>query len=169
MFVERKSLLVRADFVLGRGLPVDRLSYRRWRKVLGHALPTLVGFARRCPRAEHVCLHDGDQEGHFTAWFRIPVRRQPNRKWVRKLAARLYQRFEEALRPIHGELMKIGIRRQVEGRATPSPAPEFMPLFTDREETVAKNPTTTPVAEMAQEPLPAPLLTKEGLGEVFPS
>lgn len=127
MITERKSLLVRADFVLGKDRPADRLAYRRWRRILAAALPSLLGYRRLCPTAEHVCLHDGEQEGHFTAWLRLPVRRRPSRRWVRHLAAKLYRRLEDALRPIHGEVLKVGIRRQSEVDATP--APEFMPLF----------------------------------------
>jgi hypothetical protein len=128
---ERKSLLVRADFVLGKDRPADRLSYRRWRKILTAALPSLLGYSRLCPTAEHVCLHDGEQEGHFTAWLRLPVRRRPSRRSVRQLAGKLYRRLEAGLRPIHGEVLKVGIRRQFEGTAKTVPAPEFMPLFRD--------------------------------------
>lgn len=127
MNTERKSLLVRADFVLGKDRPADRLFYRRWRKILTAALPTLLGYSRLCPTAEHVCLHDGEQEGHFTAWLRLPVRRRPSRRWVRQLAEKLYRRLGEGLRPIHGEVLKVGIRRQAEVDLTPKP--EFMPLF----------------------------------------
>jgi hypothetical protein len=126
MTSERKSLLVRADFVLGKDSPADRLSFRRWRRILTAALPTLLGFSRLCPTAEHVCLHDGETEGHFSAWLRIPVRRRPSRRQVRQLAAKLFRRLEHGLRPIHGEVLKIGIRRQIEVHGRPA---EFMPLF----------------------------------------
>ena len=142
---KRKSLLVRADFVLGKDRPADRLSYRRWRKILIAALPSLLGFSRVCPTAEHVCLHDGEQEGHFTAWLRLPVRRRPSRRLVRQFAAKLYRRLEAGLRPVHGEVLKIGIRRQIAGGEKAAPTPEFMPLF----EPVATEPVNQPAVQPA--------------------
>jgi hypothetical protein len=144
---KRKSLLVRADFVLGQDRPADRLSYRRWRKILTTALPTLLGFSRRCPAAEHVCLHEGGPAGHFTAWLRLPVRRRPSRRRVRQLTAKLHRRLEVGLLPIHGEVLKIGIRRQVAVSGKPMPAPEYLPLFSEPSESVSVPSFETPQPE----------------------
>jgi hypothetical protein len=126
MNTERKSLLVRADFVIGRGQPGarpgERLVYRRWRRVLVDALPRLLGCARRGARVEHVRLHDGTDEGHFSAWLRIPTRRRPNRRRARRLGARLRDRLVAALAPVGGEVLKVGVRR-CRARS------ELLPLF----------------------------------------
>lgn len=121
MSAPKKSLLLRADFVLGKGQNVDRMAYRRWRRVLMDALPRLLGCARRCPRAEHVRLHEGDGEGHFSGWLRIPIQRRPSRTRLRRLKGKLRTRLETNLKPVGGEVTKLGIRRM---RLRPP-----MPLF----------------------------------------
>jgi len=63
---ERKSLLIRANFVLGKHQVADRLTYLRWRRVLVEALPILLGCARRCPHAERVRLHRNEGEARFS-------------------------------------------------------------------------------------------------------
>jgi hypothetical protein len=109
-----KHLLVRADFVLGRRQGGDRLVYRRWRRILVEALPRLLGCSDRCPRAERVRLHkgEGESEGRYVAWVRIPIERRPGRNRLRKLKAKLRGRLEESLRPLDGEVIKFGVRRQ---------------------------------------------------------
>jgi hypothetical protein len=107
----RKSLLVRADFVLGRRQAGDVRVYKRWRRILLDALPRLLGCERRCRRAERVRLRAGAEEGRFSAWLRIAIERRPSRKRARKLAERLRGRLEASLRPIDGHVVKIGVRR----------------------------------------------------------
>ena len=106
-----KHLLVRADFVLGRGTDGDRPVYRRWRRVLMEALPRLLGCADRCARAERVRLHRGEGEGRYVAWLRIPIERRPGRRRLRKLKAALRARLEDGLRPVAGAVIKLGVRR----------------------------------------------------------
>lgn len=119
---ERKSLLVRADFVLGKHQPADRLIFHRWRRILIDALPHLLRCAKRCPRAEHVCLHQGEAEGRFSAWLRLPIQRRPNRRRLRQLKAKLRSRLEAGLQPFQGEVLKLGVRRCRN-------KPEVVPLF----------------------------------------
>jgi hypothetical protein len=107
----RKSLLVRADFVLGRGRGGDRLVYRRWRRVLTDALPRLLGCADRTPHAERVCLHKVEGEGRFTGWVRLPVERHPKRRRLRKFRNALRERLGAGLLPIDGQVVKVGVRR----------------------------------------------------------
>jgi hypothetical protein len=133
----RKSLLVRADFVLGGG--GDRLMYKRWRGILADALPRLMGCADRCPEAEHVRLQSGD-EGRFSGWLRIPIERRPSRRRMRKYKAHLRRRLEAGLTPIGGRVVKVGVRR-CRGKSAP-PAP--MPLLE-----WAENSYAAPVQEAA--------------------
>lgn len=111
MILESKSLLVRADFVLGLHQPVDRLTCRRWRRILIEVLPKLLGCAQRCPRAEHVCLHKGQAEGRYTAWLRIPIQRRPSRRRLRLLKAKLRNRLAAGLQLLGGEVRNLGVRR----------------------------------------------------------
>jgi hypothetical protein len=113
-------LLVRADFVLGEHRAGDRLTYKRWRRILTDALPRLLGCADRSPRAERVRLHGGEGQGQFVGWVRIPIERRPSRKRVRKFKAKLRGRLEASLLPIDGRVLKVGVRRC---RAWPVPAP----------------------------------------------
>lgn len=115
----RKSLLVRADFVLGGG--GDRLMYKRWRRILAGALPRLMGCTDRCPEAERVRLRSSD-EGRFSGWLRIPVERRPSRRRMRKYRAKLLRRLEAGLLPIGGRVLKVGVRR-CRGKSAPPPAP----------------------------------------------
>jgi hypothetical protein len=119
---ERKNLLVRADFILGKNTSAHRLVYHRWRRILIEALPHLLRCAHRCPRAEHVCLHQGEAEGRFSAWLRIPIQRRPSRQRLRQLKAKLRSRLEAGLKPLQGEVLKLGVRRCRN-------KPEVIPLF----------------------------------------
>lgn len=126
MHTEKKSLLVRADFVLGNRLGGDRVACKRWRRVLAEALPSLLGCARRCPRAQ-VCLHKGEGEARFSGWLRIPIERRPGRRRLRKFRAKLHRRLEAGLAPVDGRVVKVGVRRcharAAEPVALPLPAP----------------------------------------------
>jgi hypothetical protein len=113
----QRSLLVRADFVLGESVPVERAVYRRWRRVLVNALPRLMGCAERCESAERVSLHATAEAGSFTGWVRIPIQRRPDRKQLRKLKRRFRDRLETSLAPAHGRVIKLGVRR-CSGRPT---------------------------------------------------
>src|SRR5262245_45464712 len=110
MSFQHKRLLVRADFVLANRPGGDRLSCKRWRRLLADALPRLLGCAHRCPRAV-VRLHDGEGEARYTAWLRLPVERRPSRKRLRKFKAKLRARLEAGLLPIDGRVLKVGARR----------------------------------------------------------
>jgi hypothetical protein len=111
----RKSLLVRADFVLGGA--GERLMYKRWRRILIDALPRLLGCAGRCPKAERVRLRAGDA-ARFSGWLRIPIERRPSRRRLRKFKAQLRRRLEAGLAPIGGRVLKLGVRRCT-GRSKP--------------------------------------------------
>jgi hypothetical protein len=111
MDTPRKSLLIRADFVLGEGRGGERVAYRRWRRILSEALPRLMGCADRAPRAERIRLHDGEANGSFSGWVRLPIQRRPSRKRLRKFRAALRNRLEAALHPIDGRVVKVGVRR----------------------------------------------------------
>jgi hypothetical protein len=102
---------VRADFVLGEGRTGDRLTFKRWRRVLADALPRLLGCAKRAPVAEHVRLRDSEAGGRFTGWVRIPVERRPGRQQVRAFKVRLRNRLEAGLSPVGGRVLKVGVRR----------------------------------------------------------
>ena len=111
----RKSLLVRADFVLGKRQGGDERTYKRWRRILRDALPRLLGCERRCPKAERVRLREqaseGEGEGRFSGWLRIAIQRRPGRKRLRKFEERLRRRLEANLLPIDGQVVKVGVRR----------------------------------------------------------
>jgi hypothetical protein len=111
LYSERKSLLVRADFALGKHPGGDARVYKNWRRILRDALPQLMGCVGRCLRAEKVRLRSATGEARFTGWVRIPVERHPGRKRVRKLKERLRGRLESGLLPIDGVVLKLGIRR----------------------------------------------------------
>jgi hypothetical protein len=111
MQARRKSLLVRADFVLGTHQGGDRRTYKRWRRIFRDALPRLLGCERRCQKAEKVRLRKADGEAWFSGWVRIPIERSPGRKRVRKFKDRLRRRLEANLLPIDGKVVKIGVRR----------------------------------------------------------
>ncbi len=113
METRRKSLLVRADFVLGKHQGGDERTFRRWRGILRDALPRLLGCERRCRRAERVRLRgvDGEGEARFSGWVRIPIQRRPGRKRVRKFKDRLRRRLEANLLPIDGQVVKLGVGR----------------------------------------------------------
>jgi hypothetical protein len=104
-------LLVRADFVLGKGQAASERTYRRWRRILRDALPRLLGCERRCPKAERVRLHHGEGEGRFSGWLRIVIQRRPSRRRLRKFRDRLRRRLETNLLPIEGQVVKVGVRR----------------------------------------------------------
>jgi hypothetical protein len=127
-----KSLLLRVDFILGHGQPADRLIFHRWRRILVDALPRLLGCARRCPQAEHVCLHEnqnGQGQGHYTAWLRIPTQRRPSRALVRRVEAQLHKKLAAGLEPLSGQVVKLAIRRR-RAKAPALPArSDFLPLF----------------------------------------
>src|SRR5262245_56394038 len=105
-----KSLLVRADFVLGNRRGGDRLTCKRWRRALAAALPGLLGCADRRP-AVRVRLHEGEGEARFSGWLRIPIERRPSRRRLCRFKAKLLTRLEAGLRPIDGEVIKLGVRR----------------------------------------------------------
>jgi hypothetical protein len=105
-----KQLLIRADFALGNRPGGDRLSCKRWRRLLTDALPGLMGCAHRCPKAT-VRLHDGDSEASYTGWLRIPIHRRPSKKRVRRFKAKLRARLESGLLPVDGRVLKLGVRR----------------------------------------------------------
>jgi hypothetical protein len=123
MHTSSKSLLIRADFVLGNRRGGDRLSCKRWRRALTETLPRLLGCARRCPRAV-VRLREGEGPPQFSSWLRIPIERRPSRKRLRKFKAKLRARLETILLPIDGEVLKVGVRRC---RQRPV-APRVLPL-----------------------------------------
>jgi hypothetical protein len=106
----RKSLLVRADFALDRSRGGDRLTFKRWRRVLAGALPRLMGFGDHCTRAV-LRLHEGPEEGRFSLWLRLPVSRRPSRKRLGKIKAKLRDRLESVLLPVGGDVIKLGVRR----------------------------------------------------------
>jgi hypothetical protein len=116
----RKSLLVRADFILGHSQPGDRRTYKRWRGILRDVLPRLFGCERRCARAEKVRLRSVNDHPLFSAWLRIPIERRPGKNRIRKLRERLRSRLERSLLLIDGQVVKISIRccrARVEGEA----------------------------------------------------
>jgi hypothetical protein len=119
-----KSLLVRADFVLGNRPGGDRLSCKRWRRLLADALPRLMGCAARCRKAV-VRLRDGDGEAFYSGWLRIPIERRPGRKRLRAFKAKLRARLEAGLQLIDGRVIKVGVRRY---GPKPVPAPVLLPL-----------------------------------------
>lgn len=131
---ERKSLLVRADFVLGKHQIADRLTHLRWRRILVGALPVLLGCARRCSRAEHVRLHRAEGEARFSAWLRIPTQRRPSRTRLRRLKVKLRARLEAGLKAVNGEVLKLGVRRC---RTRPDLLPLFSRLTSDAGQQVA--------------------------------
>jgi hypothetical protein len=138
-------LLVRADIVLGKGRASDRRTYRRWRRILHDALPSLLGCERICPKAEKVRLRGvlGQGEASFSGWVRLTVQRRPGRKRVRKLLQRLRRRLEENLLLVGGQVVKFGVRRcrgkavvqdvpvvqpvREEGQVEPGPIPSALP------------------------------------------
>jgi len=119
-----KNLLVRADFVLGRRQDADRRVFKRWRNILVDALPRLLGCEHRCSRAEKVRLRSIEGEMRFSGWLRIPIQRRPGRKRVRKFKERLRSRLEASLRPIDGQVVKVGVRR-CWVKTAPSPAADL--------------------------------------------
>src|SRR5438132_8592454 len=110
MNMMRKFLIVRADFVLDRSRGGDRLMFKRWRRALVNVFPRLLGCASRADRTA-VRLHSGEEEGRFTAWLRLPVRRLPGRSGLRRLKSKLRDRLEMALLAVGGDVIKFGIRR----------------------------------------------------------
>jgi hypothetical protein len=122
----RKSLLVRADFVLGKGQALDRRTYKRWRRILRDALPGLLGCERRCPKAEKVRLRGVHAQGEaiFSGWVRIPILRRPGRKRLRMLKERLRRRLEANLLLIAGQVVKLGVRRCRGAAVAQGPVPQ---------------------------------------------
>lgn len=108
----QKSLLVRADFVLGSPSGGARLSFKRWRRHLTDILPRLLGCAQRCPKAL-VRLHQGGADASYTGWLRIPIQRRVGRKRLRLFRAKLRARLEAGLLPIGGRVLRLGVRRRV--------------------------------------------------------
>jgi hypothetical protein len=149
---KRKSLLVRADFVLAKGPPGDERVCKRWRRVLAEALPRLLGFHLRSPGPARARLHEGDGEARYTAWLRIPVERRPGRKRARRLKERLRNRLEAALLPINGRVLKVGLRRC-------APRPEAVPvtLPVALQMPVSEPADSTPLTETARSGLPVSL------------
>jgi hypothetical protein len=107
---DRKSLLVRADFILASSPGEDRLACKRWRRILADALPRLLGCARRNPESR-VRFHEDQPQACFSGWLRIPIERRPSRKRLRKFKAKLRARLENGLLPIGGRVLKVGVRR----------------------------------------------------------
>lgn len=128
MHKHRKSLLVRADFVLGNNSGGDQHACRRWRRILADALPRLMGCSRRNPEAR-IRLHEGQAEACYSGWLRIPVERRPNRKRLRRLKAKLRGRLEAGLLPIGGRVLKVGVRRCRPRQAAPVVLPMQQELF----------------------------------------
>jgi hypothetical protein len=120
-----KSLLIRADFTLDRSRGGDRLTFQRWRRVLADTLPRLLGVAGRCSRAV-VHLRQGEEQGRFSAWLRLPIHRRPGRKLLRRVRERLRNRLEAVLLAVGGEVIKLGVRR-CQPRSRRAPA-EVAPL-----------------------------------------
>jgi hypothetical protein len=118
VYSSQKSLLVRADFVLGTPSGEARLSYKRWRRFLADILPRLLGCAQRCPKAV-VRLHQGEGEAYYTGWLRLPIRRRVSRKRLRLFRAQLRARLEAGLLPIGGRVLRLGIQRRVPHPAEP--------------------------------------------------
>jgi hypothetical protein len=123
VYAKSKSLLVRADFVLGKG--GDGLVYHRWRRILAEALPRLLGCERRSPRAERIRLHEPEGDGRFTGWVRIPIERRPSRRRLRKFRDKLRRRLESSLQPLDGRVLKVGVRRLRPRLAIVTPALPF--------------------------------------------
>jgi hypothetical protein len=107
MDTARKSLLVRADFSLDRSRGGDRLTFKRWRRVLSDALPRLMGYGARGV----LRLHEGPEEGRYSLWLRLPISRRPGRKRLAKIKAKLLDRLESVLLPVGGDVIKLGVRR----------------------------------------------------------
>jgi hypothetical protein len=122
MDTARKHLLVRADFTLDRSRGGDRLTFKRWRRVLADALPRLMGLAD-CRAV--LRLHHGEEEGRYSLWLRLPVERRPGRKRLGKIRAKLWERLESALLPVGGELAKLGVRRRQPRQALRLVHPDF--------------------------------------------
>jgi hypothetical protein len=158
----RKSLLVRADFVLGHSPESDRRTYKRWRGILRDVLPRLLGCERRCPRAEKVRLRSVADHPLYSAWLRIPIERRPDKKRVRKLTERLRTRLERSLLLIDGSVVKLRVRR-----CRPRAEAGENILVHDACENVLVNPVdTAPVAAPVvspplpvEEPVSLPMLT----------
>ena len=127
MDTPRKSLLIRADFVLGEGRGGERVAYRRWRRILTEALPRLMGCADRAPRAERIRLHDGDSPASFSGWVRLPMQRRPSRKRMRKFRAKLRSRLEAGLQAIDGRVLTVGVRR-CRGERRVGPVQQTLPF-----------------------------------------
>jgi hypothetical protein len=102
------NLLVRADIVLDRSRGGDRLTFKRWRRGLAEALPSLMGF--HGGRAV-VQLHHGEEQGLYSVWLRLPVKRMPKRERMGKIKERLRGRLESALLAVGGDVLKLGVRR----------------------------------------------------------
>jgi hypothetical protein len=102
------SLLVRADFVLDRSRGGDRLTFKRWRRGLAAALPALMGFPES--RAL-VWLRQGEEQGRYSVWLRVPVEALPKRKRLARIKAALLGRLEAALLAVGGDVIKLGVRR----------------------------------------------------------
>jgi hypothetical protein len=141
---ERKSLLIRADFVLGKGQGANRRICKRWRSILVDALPRLLRWRRHTPETERVRLRSGE-EARYTAWLRLPVERRPGRERLRKLEVRIRARLEAALLPIDGRLLKLGVRRRSARRPWVEPA--VLPV------------APAPALPSLDEPVPVPDLT----------
>src|SRR5262249_41457681 len=107
----RKSLLLRADFTLDRSRGGDRLIFKRWRRVLADALPRLMGCADRCSRVV-LRLREGEEQGRFSLWMRLPIDRFPARERLRKLQEKLRARLESVLLAVGGDIVKFVLRRR---------------------------------------------------------
>ena len=149
MLSRQKCLIVRADFALSNRPGGDRLTCKRWRRVLGDALPRLIGCAHRCPKAV-VRLHEGDGEARYTAWLRLPSERRPGRKRLRRFKAKVLARLEEGLRPIDGRVIKVGACR----RSPRAVGPMILPLPTLDENQVGQLELFDPLGLREQEAEP---------------
>ena len=62
-------------------------------------------------RRTRVRLHEGEEEGRFSMWLRLPISRRPGRKRLAKIKAKLFDRLESVLLPVGGDVIKLGVRR----------------------------------------------------------
>src|SRR5262245_5590989 len=86
-----------------------------------------MGLGSRCSRAV-VRLHRGEEQGRFSAWLRIPVRRHPGRDGFRKIRQKLHDKLESVLLAVGGEVIRFGVRRLRPKTVLSLEHPETIPL-----------------------------------------